>query len=114
MEKVLNFIGFILIVGGIIGGIVAFNQVDFESYELAKEVADELFTNEIAQAQYQVAQTIYISQLSLAISVIFGGIVSGVFFLGFSELLKVVTSSRNHHAKAERKLDRIIELLEKE
>jgi len=85
LEKVLKITGIILIILGAIGGIIILTNIDWDSYKIAKNVFDELYTNELAEAQYVVAKQVLFSQLSLAIGTMFSGVISGFLFLGLSE-----------------------------
>ena len=96
IEKVIGWFGIICIVGGIlIGGYLFFN-VDKETYDTAKEVAEELWDNPYAAAELQGASALYYAELTFALSILFGGLVIGLFFLGFARLIDIVED--NHIA----------------
>ncbi|MGY3718739.1 hypothetical protein ACWE42_24855 [Sutcliffiella cohnii] len=94
IEKIMEISGFIIITIGVIGGLILFTQVDYESYSFAKEVADSLRSNTLAQAEYQAAATLYVSQISLSIGTLIGGVVVGLFLLGFARLIRLTEDKK--------------------
>jgi len=102
LDKVLKVTGFILIILGAIGGTIILTNIDWDSYKIAKQVFDELYTNEFAEAKYIAAKQILFSQLSLAIGTVFSGVISGFLFLGLSEGLEWLRII-NHNITAENK-----------
>jgi hypothetical protein len=94
IQKVMGWFGIICIVGGIlIGGYLFFN-VEKETYDAAKEVAEELFDNPYAIAELQGASAIYYAELTFALSILFGGLVVGLFFVGFARLIDIVEDNQ--------------------
>jgi len=105
--KALITVGWITIVLGVIGGSYIFSQIDWGSYKIAKEVADKLFDNEFAQQAFQAAHTVFYSQISLGLSILFGGIVSGLVLQGLGTIIellsKLVSNSTREKAVVENK-----------
>lgn len=89
IEKVLGWFGIICIAGGILFGGYNFFSLDNESYKEAKEYAYD-----ISDPEYQAVSAIYHAELSFALSLLFGGLTIGLFFLGFAKLLRLV--EENH------------------
>ena len=90
MDQTLKGMGWIFIIIGIIGGGYVLSQIDYTSYKIASEVFSELSTNEFAEAKYVAAKTIFMSQLTFGISIIAGGIISGLSFLGFGTIIELL------------------------
>ncbi|KMJ58103.1 hypothetical protein AB685_14975 [Bacillus sp. LL01] len=90
IEKVIGWFGAIALLGGILVGGYLFFSIDKESFDRAKEIAESLSTNSLAQAEYQAVASLYYAQLTFALSILFGGSVVGLFFLGFAKLITTV------------------------
>lgn len=88
--RVLVIVGWLLIAGGLIGGITSFAGIDSEQYKLAEEVADDLYDNEFAQAEYRALKSAYQTELALAWGVLFSGIIGGLFCLGFARIIELL------------------------
>lgn len=76
-------------VGIIVGVIILFN-INWDDFSMAKEVYEELPTNEFAKAEYVASVQIVMMQVSIALGSILSSIISGVFFHGFAEMLQTL------------------------
>lgn len=109
VDKLLFGFGILLVIAGVIGGIINFSNVDFEGYKMAKEVADELYDNEYAQAELATASAMYNAQLSYAVYTLFGGIIGGLLLVGFGRLLELANERNELLRKSkDAKLDSVI------
>ena len=87
IEKVLHYCGVGLIILGLLGGLIAYFSIDKESYDTAKEIYDELYDNEFAEAEYITAKTIYVNQLSSVIVTTLITSIGGLLIMGISSLI---------------------------
>ncbi|KZE67657.1 hypothetical protein AWM68_17950 [Fictibacillus phosphorivorans] len=99
ISTLLTYAGWILISIGIIGGIITYSNVDKESYKTAKEVFDELYDNEFAEASYITAKQIYLSEISNVISITIGGIVSGLVLIGLGRIIWILNKRKENDEK---------------
>lgn len=88
IEKLLRNAGLFLIGVGLLAGTFGWGSVDFENYKTAKEVYEELSTNEVAEASYQAAKTIFISEISLVIGSAIGCLIGGLVLMGLGRMLE--------------------------
>jgi hypothetical protein len=95
----LHYTGWALVAIGIIGSIIAYSNVDNESYETAKKVFDELYDNEFAEASYITAKQIYLAEMSNVISIAIGGIVSGLILLGLGRIIWILDKRKENDEK---------------
>lgn len=89
IEKVIGWAGVIFISIGLFFGGYQLFTVDREEYSNAKEVADELWDNPYAAAQYQGASAVYHAELTFALSILLGGVFAGLLLLGVSRLIDI-------------------------
>ncbi len=94
IEKVIGWFGVISLLGGIFIGGYFFFTIDKEAYDSAKEIAS-YSTNALLQAEYQAVATIYLAELTFALSIFFGGLIVGLFFIGFAKLLESVVEQEH-------------------
>ncbi|WP_404351620.1 hypothetical protein LG311_10125 [Sutcliffiella horikoshii] len=95
IEKVIGWFGVIALLGGVLIGGYLFFSIDKESFDRAKEIAESLSTNSLAQAEYQAAASLYYAQLTFALGILFGGLIVGLFFLGFAKLITSVVEQEH-------------------
>lgn len=86
--SVLTKVGWGVLVFGLLAGFTIFGNIDREAYTQSKEIAEDLYDNEFAQAEYTAAKSIYTAELSNAIVVLVGGIVGGLLIVGFGTLIE--------------------------
>jgi hypothetical protein len=103
IDGLLFTVGIILILAGVIGGIAGWTSIDHESYQTAKEIYEDLYDNEIAEASYVSAKTIWISQVSLVLSSAIGAIIGGLLLLGIAKMIELQIVIANTLAKTEDK-----------
>lgn len=89
IENILKKVGIAIIVISIVGSIIGLFTIDHKAYRNAKEVADELWDNTIAQDQYAAIHTSYVIEISMVIVSLAGGIISGLLLIGFSTLIEL-------------------------
>ncbi len=89
VEKLLRYAGMFLIVAAILGGIIGWASIDTEAYDSAKEVYEELYDNEFAEASYNAAHTVFISQISILITSVIGTLIGGLLVLGFGKMIEI-------------------------
>lgn len=89
IENILKKTGIAIIIISIVGSIIGLFTIDHEAYRSAKEIADELWDNTIAQDQYAAIHTSYIIEISMVIVSLAGGIISGLLLIGFSTLIEL-------------------------
>lgn len=87
IEKSLYYCGVGLIILGLLGGLIAYFNIDKESYDMAKDIYEELYDNEFAEAEYNAAKTIYINQLSSVIVATLITCIGGLMIMGVSSLI---------------------------
>ena len=87
IEKSLHYCGVGLIILGLLGGLIAYLNIDKESYDMAKDIYEELYDNEYAEAEYNAAKTIYINQLSSVIVATLITCIGGLMIMGVSSLI---------------------------
>lgn len=90
IEKILTVVGVLLIFSGLISGIYSFSKIDSKAYENAKEIFDKLPDNDFAEAAYNTTHQIYISEITYAVTVLFGGIITGLLFIGFARVIELL------------------------
>jgi hypothetical protein len=88
IEKMLRYAGILLIVVGIFAGTFGWSTVDFDSYNMAKEVYEDISDNEFAEASYISAKNIFLSELSMVLSLFIGSIIGGLLLLGLGRMLE--------------------------
>jgi ATP/ADP translocase len=99
IEKILNVLGWIFIGSGLILGMISYIGIDKEPYKNAKEVYENIPENELAQATYQTALNIYNVQFTYAMSILFGGIVIGLLFIGFAKVIELLKEKSDRDYK---------------
>jgi hypothetical protein len=99
ISTLLTYAGWALIAIGIIGGIITYSNVDKESYETAKEVFDELYDNEFAEASYINAKQIYLAEISNVITIVFAGIISGLVLIGLGRVIWILNKRKDNEEK---------------
>jgi hypothetical protein len=87
IENLLRYAGLVLIALGLIAGTFGWSTVDFDSYKIAKEVYDDISDNEIAEASYNSAKTIFLSEISLVLGSAIGSIIGGLVLMGLGRLI---------------------------
>lgn len=103
IDGLLFTVGIILILAGVIGGIAGWTSIDHDSYKTAKEIYEKLYDNEIAEASYISAKTIWISQVSLVLSSAIGAIIGGLLLLGIAKMIELQTIMANVLSKTQDK-----------
>jgi putative effector of murein hydrolase len=83
----LKIVGIAFIIAGVIGVFLGFATVDYDSYKQAKDISEELYDNEFAEASYNTAKSLYLSELSIVITSVIGSFIGGLVLLGFSQML---------------------------
>lgn len=86
--SLLTKIGWGVAVLGLLVGFIIYGNIDRESYNQAKEISEELYDNEIAQAELVAAKTVYTAELTNAFIVFVGGIIGGLLIVGFGTLIE--------------------------
>ncbi|MBT2696330.1 hypothetical protein J7E79_02625 [Bacillus sp. ISL-40] len=107
IEKILNVVGWIFMVGGLLLGLIAYVGIDKEPYKDAKAIYEDIPDNEIAQASYQVALNIYNVQFTYAMSILFGGVVIGLLFIGFARVIELLKEKNERDYKTAQLINRI-------
>ena len=87
IEKSLYYCGMGLIVLGLLGGLIAYFNIDKESYDMAKEIYEELYDNQFAEAKYNASKTIYVNQLSSVLVTTLITCIGGLLTMGVSTLI---------------------------
>ncbi|HFK2719147.1 TPA: hypothetical protein ACG1DY_004996 [Escherichia coli] len=87
IEKILKRIGITLMVLSVVGALIGLFSIDHDAYRSAKEIADELWDNTIAQEQYAAIRSAYLIELSMVIVSLFSGIIGGLILMGFGTLI---------------------------
>ncbi|SMQ76009.1 hypothetical protein SAMN05444673_2611 [Bacillus sp. OV166] len=107
IEKILNIVGWVFMVSGILLGLITYGGIDKEPYENAKEAYESIPDNELAQAAYQTALNIYNVQFTYAMSILFGGIVIGLLFIGFARIIELLKEKNERDYKTAQLVSRI-------
>ncbi|MGG3622853.1 hypothetical protein ABES25_04730 [Bacillus gobiensis] len=98
MSKILFALGIILILGGIIGGFTIYDGDLVEEAKTSKEVFDELYDNEYAEASYHANQTLSNGMMLSVVLAVGGGIVSGIFFFALATIINLLRSQNESRA----------------
>lgn len=93
IEKVLMVVGIISVAFGILVGGFSYITIDRETYNDTKEMAETLYDNETAQLEYVSAKALYDAEKDAALTTLFGGILSGLLFVGFATVIESLKSS---------------------
>lgn len=107
IDKILNGVGWVFMVGGFLLGVISYFGIDKEPYKNAKEAYESIPDNELAQASYQSALTIYNVQFTYAMSILFGGIVIGLLFIGFARVIELLKDKNERDTKTAQLINRI-------
>ncbi len=89
IERLLRNVGIFLIVVGILGGLIGWFSIDHETYKNAKETFEELSTNEFAEAAYNTAKSMWISQVSMVLTSVFASVIGGLVLMGFGKIIEL-------------------------
>jgi hypothetical protein len=87
MSGALKAIGVLLIISCLYAGYSFIQQIDWTSYEIAKSVYKGLSTNPVAKEQYLIAQNMVNSQLSVGITIILSGVISGLLLFSIAQII---------------------------
>jgi hypothetical protein len=88
IEKLLRWAGIFLICVGIFAGTFGWATVDFKSYNQIKDIYDDLGDNPLGEAGFTAARTIFLSEISLVLSFLVGGIISGLVLMGIGRMIE--------------------------
>ena len=105
IEKILFYLGCLVIAVGVIGGIYQWASIDKDEYELMKSVYDEIPDNEYAEADFMFAESLHTAQVSTAFYTIIGSIIAGLLIIGFSTLISLVRELVEGNKKTNSYLD---------
>lgn len=89
MENIFKYVGIALIAIGVIGGVIGWVNIDREDYKNAKEVNEELYNNEFAEASYTTAKSIYLSNVSVVIVPTIVLIIGGLLIMGLGKMIEL-------------------------
>lgn len=90
MAGFLKFLGVLLILGGIVGGVVIGGNANWEQYKRAHEIYQKLPDNQFALAEYQAAGLGFWPSIVTAVTTAGGGVVGGAILLGLGEGLALL------------------------
>ncbi len=100
MSNILKFFGALLIVSCLFVGGSIIQQIDWDSYEIAKKVYAEFSTNPYAEQKYVMERTMVNGQLGTGIAVILSGIISGLLLFSVAQIIDYLKDISNNLSKA--------------
>ncbi|MCA1027343.1 hypothetical protein LCM23_14690 [Cytobacillus kochii] len=87
-EKLFNVAGIAFIIVAIFGFIGGWNSIDHDTYDTAKEVYEELWDNEYAEASFNAAKSLWITEVYNLITVVSIILFGGFVLLGIGTIIK--------------------------
>lgn len=107
IETALHWVGVLFVVFGLLVGGIAYATIDREAYNEAKEEARASWAGETEKATYSSEKMLYDSDRDAALSILFGGILSGLLLIGFGTVIESLRESEGMNREIRDSLNQI-------